>query len=185
MDSSESPWTDKSPHSAPAHVLGFPALKLRPVSTLFSAQFSEHLTKRASSPELDSDDTPRTSSPATPLSFGPSIHELTRAVSAATSLEDQSDVIRALQEQIISSKLTWQRQIWELEGQVRDLKLELEELRVAGKEDYCEACGRGKPCNGNSATNLSADAQQSKTSIVNRPRARTGISSSRFGNSTA
>lgn len=178
MDSSESSWTDKSPHSAPAHVLGFPALKLRPVSTLFSAQFSEHL------PELDSD-TPRTSSPTTPLSFGPSIHDLTRAVPAPTSLEDRSDEIRALQEHISSSKLTWQRQIWELEGQVRDLKLEVEDLKAAAKEDYCGACGRGKPCNGNSAPDLSADTQQSKTSVVNRPRVRTGISSSRFGNSTA
>ena len=57
---------------------------------------------------------------------------------------DQSSVIQALQEQILSTRRAWQRQIWELEGQVRDLKAEVEELRTAeGSSEYCMACGRG------------------------------------------
>ena len=102
---------------------------------------------------------------------------------------DQSSVIQALQEQILSSRRAWQRQIWELEGQVRDLKAEVEELRATdGKGEYCAACGRGGGgprafAGGSEASGSPRTPDEPRRAgvraggVVNRPRARTGISS--------
>jgi hypothetical protein len=75
--------------------------------------------------------------------------------------DDPTFVISALQDQLRESRKAWQRQIWELEGQVRDLKTELEELRSG---DKCEACGRG----------IILQKAASVTGVVHRPRAKTG-----------
>ncbi|KAJ8520120.1 hypothetical protein ONZ45_g3032 [Pleurotus djamor] len=170
------------PQSAPAHVTEFPALKLRPVSTVFSSHFRDHIVPP--SPQLDGDSlspasaatviSPVTPSPArSPL---PS-HTKSRTNDSASirSFNEQDNpdaVIKALQEQIVSAKQAWQRQIWELEGQVRDLKAEVEELRsTANEPGYCDSCGRGP-------------AKPVYSGVINRPRAYTG-SSARFGSSFA
>jgi hypothetical protein len=100
-----------------------------------------------------------------------------------TISEDQSSVIRALQDQMASAKIAWQGQIWELEGQVRDLKAEVNDLRLTDKKGYCEVCGRGGQNHTADPDRNRDDAVQEmkNTGVVNRPRARTGTSA-RFGN---
>ncbi|KAJ7225659.1 hypothetical protein GGX14DRAFT_421563 [Mycena pura] len=166
------------PQSAPPNVNEFPALKLRPVSTLFSSKFSDHMVILRDSdpqPALDADvDTssstsPTTTTPITPgMLLGRSSGDRDKPPMATIS-EDQPAFVQALQEQMTSAKKAWQRHVWELEGQVRDLKVELEGLRAAEGE-YCDACGRGKR----------AVHDHKTTGVVNRPRARTGTSA-RFG----
>ncbi|KAJ4485983.1 hypothetical protein J3R30DRAFT_1434413 [Lentinula aciculospora] len=179
--------------SAPANVTEFPSLKLRPISTVFSAHFGDHIL-----PSLTSDEEPDTpsslQSPTTaisPVTPGPysrpteqiSNHHHKASGSGTDAVEDQSAVIRALQDQIVTAKRAWQRQIWELEGQVRDLKAEVEDLRSAGNEPgYCEICGRGTPNSGESSGESSqGDEEKKPVSVVHRPRARTGTGQSRFG----
>lgn len=154
-----------APLSAPPNLNEFPSpLKLRPMSTLFSS-LGEHISHDGEEPDSGSLSPNTIVSPITPVSG--------RDPVPSVMGDDQSAVIRALQEQIIGAKKAWQRHVWELEGQVRDLKAEVEELRVAEAEaPYCQACGRGKP---------KEDTSHTKTSVVNRPRARTGIAASRFG----
>ncbi|KAF8167769.1 hypothetical protein B0H34DRAFT_29266 [Crassisporium funariophilum] len=172
------PWqNDQQPQSAPANVSEFPALKLRPISTLFSAQFGEHIvlnTEPRSSDETELD-TPRSLSPNGPVT--PWSHPRTSNEQALGSAgyDDQSSLVRSLQEQLNTSKKAWQRHIWELEGQVRDLKIELDDLKTTNNDEHCQSCGRGK---------IQKDAPLSALpggSVVHRPRARTGTSS-RFGN---
>ena len=157
---------DQPLHSAPATVSEFPALKLRPVSTLFSAHFGDHIVA-TESPEIGSV-TPRSSSPRavtlTPASAIGASHE--------QSFDDQASVVRSLQEQLVTEKKAWQMYIWELEEQVRDLKATVEELKGSDNKDYCKSCGRGKEV---------AVAAPHLGSVVHRPRARTGTSS-RFTN---
>jgi hypothetical protein len=168
----------EAPHSAPPSTSDFPSLSLRPVSTIFSAHFADHIV----APEVGSPveeeriaDTPSSISPATgrspmtpgfPLRSDGSTGE--KCSIAVVGSEDQSSVIQALQEQIVLARKAWQRHIWELEGQVRDLKAEVDDLRTAGKDKgHCEVCGRGK---------LLEDEPTiaKKVGVVNRPRARTG-----------
>ncbi|KAF7310792.1 hypothetical protein HMN09_00622200 [Mycena chlorophos] len=167
------------PQSAPANVTEFPALKLRPMSTLFSAHFTDHmvLPDSDSQPSLDADaDTLSSTSPIslTPLTPGTALGRSSADSKGpmATISEDQSGQIQALQEQLANSKKAWQRHIWELEGQVRDLKAEVNRLQAAETGGYCDSCGRGKRVTG--------PDPKSFTGVVNRPRARTGTSS-RFG----
>nr|VWO94390.1 Uncharacterized protein [Ganoderma boninense] len=192
-----------SPISAPSSKTDFVGLSIRPMSTLFTTELKELADKEdpslAPRPSLDIDTgTPTTAttviSPLSPdfpgvkpLGFGRSSDEKTGHISIAQDDRDQSSIIQALQEQILSTRRAWQRQIWELEGQVRDLKAEVEELRAAeGQSEYCAACGRG-------AVERVADASLSDDSyrsleeagsamkkaggVVNRPRARTGVGS--------
>ncbi|ESK97954.1 hypothetical protein Moror_892 [Moniliophthora roreri MCA 2997] len=159
--------------SAPAHITEFPTLKLRPVSSMFSTQFGEHILSSPPSPETPSS----AISPLTPGlynrpdNFG-SVTSENSSLSTGDA-DDHSVVIRKLQDQLSKSKLAHQQQIWELEGQVRDLKMELEDARSNGMKErdqlYCEHCGRG-----------SRDVGISP-SVVHRPRARTGTGQSRFG----
>lgn len=149
------------PQSAPAHMSDFPALKLRPVSSLFSTPFGEHVLAASDAP--------------TPL------------LPTASSFESNSDpdlVIRSLQDQLSSSHKAWQQQVWELQGQVRDLKAEIDHVHSGSTRDagsYCDSCGRGRklpiPLSNGSTDSLQAN------SVVNRPRARTGQSGAtgRFG----
>ncbi|KAL1748555.1 hypothetical protein HDZ31DRAFT_60290 [Schizophyllum fasciatum] len=164
---------NESPLSAPAHVHEFPApLKLRPVSTLFSA-LGEHISHDGDEPDSGSLSPPTVLSPITPVSGGrdPAPAVAGDDAAPAGAGDDPSAVIRALQAQIAGARKAWQRHVWELEGQVRDLKAEVEELRAA--EAPCAACGRGRP--------RADGAGPARTGVVNRPRARTGIAASRFG----
>ncbi|KAH9947910.1 hypothetical protein B0H21DRAFT_690921 [Amylocystis lapponica] len=187
-----------APNSAPPGTKDFVALSLRPVSTLFSTNFADQLISPGSSladsrPSLETDlGTPTTATTAlTPLS--PDFQLRTYAPPGEGKMspdgiarEDQSAIIQALQEQIMTARRAWQRQIWELEGQVRDLKAEVEELRVADSESpYCAACGRGavgRPCPDGSCPEDLKKAGV-KVGVVDRPRARTGIGS-RFASGT-
>jgi hypothetical protein len=167
LSASGKPWlVEQQPQSAPANVSEFPALRLRPVSTLFSAHFGDHIvaTDSRSSPETTDLDTPRSPSPI-------------GLMSPIMSGSGDQSIVKGLQEQLqlaITVKKAWQRQIWELEGQVRDLKAELEESKSKYSDSYCPSCGRGKK----QEAPVSAPIEGS---VVNRPRARTGTSS-RFGN---
>ncbi|KAG6832295.1 hypothetical protein H0H92_003528 [Tricholoma furcatifolium] len=193
LDIPQQPWLGELlPQSAPANVTEFPILKLRPVSTLFSGQFGDIVLSDSnpdSRPSLETDvDTPGSStrvfSPITPSSF--TLNTDPKLTPMPTGSDDQV-TISALQEQILNTKLAWQRQIWELESQVRDLKAEVDDLRRADTEGImCESCGRVQRLPPKVQTNLNRPARDTqniqKLGVVNRPRARTGISS-RFGNS--
>ncbi|KAF8807718.1 hypothetical protein BYT27DRAFT_7139002 [Phlegmacium glaucopus] len=162
---SNCPWPNDPPRrSAPANVSEFPALKLRPVSTLFSAHFGDHIVATESS-EIDLA-RPRSSSSRqvtlTPVSAARASHE---QLSTIPLPGDQASVVRSLQEE----KKAWQLHIWELEGQVRDLKATVEDLKSSNNKDYCQNCGRGKK--------EMAVAAPHSTSVMQRPRARTGTSS--------
>ena len=152
--------------SAPPGKTDFVALSLRPISTVFSSQFTDRLmameNKTPPEPALDADSgTPTTAtgsggiSPLSPdfVSLRDLREELSRpmTVTSAKSSSDDSrqDVIRALQGQIFGAKEDWQRHIWELESQVRDLKAEIREMRRAENSGrYCEVCGRGRKKSG-------------------------------------
>jgi hypothetical protein len=178
------------PQSAPPNVSEFPALQLRPVSTIFSAQFGDHIVRGSleSTAEVDSDTNSLTgpetvSSPLTPgFSLRSDSQASNKGMMSVISEDDPSHIVRALQEQISQAKRAWQLQIWELEGQVRDLKTELDEMRKSENEKpFCGACGRGKVLAAQPhASDCVHDAK--KAGIVNRPRVvRTGAAA-RFGN---
>ncbi|KAA1468259.1 hypothetical protein DENSPDRAFT_848096 [Dentipellis sp. KUC8613] len=162
--------------SAPAGTTEFPSLSLRPVSTIFSAHFSEHLIEGESPLDQEADNSTSTSgfSPVTPGFPNRSSGDK----SAAVVEEDESySVVRALQNQIATSRKAWQQQIWELEGQVHDLRAEVEELRAKeASGEHCPVCGRGASKTGSS----DGDDSARQTGVVNRPRARTGVGT-RFG----
>ncbi|KAI0673447.1 hypothetical protein C8Q78DRAFT_968742 [Trametes maxima] len=191
------------PCSAPPSKTDFVGLSIRPMSTLFSRELKEQLSVADDSslrtrPSLEVDTgTPTTAttaiSPLSPdfpssaksLGYGRSSDEKSGPVIADD--RDQSSVIQALQEQILTARRAWQRQIWELEGQVRDLKAEVEELRAAeGNTEYCAACGRGSVHRPGVEDSRNLDELRRagvKTGVVNRPRARTGVGS-RFASGT-
>ncbi|KAI0361281.1 hypothetical protein OH77DRAFT_1390950 [Trametes cingulata] len=191
------------PCSAPPSKTDFVGLSIRPVSTLFSRELKEQLAVSDDSslrtrPSLEVDTgTPTTTataiSPLSPdfasstksLGYGRSSDEKSGPVIADD--RDQSSVIQALQEQILTARRAWQRQIWELEGQVRDLKAEVEELRAAeGNSEYCAACGRGSVHRPGVEDHRNLEELKKagvKTGVVNRPRARTGVGS-RFASGT-
>ncbi|GJE85750.1 hypothetical protein PsYK624_018290 [Phanerochaete sordida] len=168
----------------------FLALNLRPVSMNFG-EFSGQITDpdEFPRPSLDTDTgTPTTgASVISPRSPSP-ICKLEEYPSDVRSVaeEDQSSVIRVLQGQIISARKAWQHQLWELEGQVRDLKAEVEELRAKeSTQEYCNTCGRGSPGT-RSPSVRHEDLKKVGVKVggvVNRPRARTGVGS-RFGSAT-
>lgn len=161
--------TDQPPRSAPAIVSEVPALKLRPVSTLFSAHFGDHIVPVESS-EIDSV-TSGSSSPR-PLPLTPGSVTQASQEQPSIPLDDQASVVRSLQEQLVTAKKAWQLHIKGLEGQVRDLQATVEELKGSDNKDYCQSCGRGQK--------IVVTAPHS-ASVIHRPRARTGTSS-RFTN---
>ena len=198
---SESRSNGGSPTSAPSSKTDFVGLSIRPMSTLFTTELKELADKEdpslAMRPSLDVDTgTPTTATTAIsplspdfpgvkPLGFGRLSDEKSgHHISIAEDDRDQSSVIQALQEQILSTRRAWQRQIWELEGQVRDLKAEVEELKaLESRSEYCAACGRGAV--GRPAMTLNSDPPRTledaslrkASGVVNRPRARTGVGS--------
>ncbi len=173
----------------------FVALSLRPVSTMFSADFNGISTPDSGHPSLDLDlGTPTTSttaiSPRSPmfLSAVDSVSSDPKRLLSVTSpqQEDQSIVIQALQEQIMTARRAWQQQLWELEGQVRDLKAEVEDLRSEDTKPYCTVCGRGSTARRMEGAARIEDLQKAGVKVggvVNRPRARTGVGS-RFASAT-
>ncbi|KZT30685.1 hypothetical protein NEOLEDRAFT_1237898 [Neolentinus lepideus HHB14362 ss-1] len=179
-----------SPRSAPPGQTDFKGLSLRPVSTAFSAHFSDHLLPGGEARgngdydlDLDTPTTMNTAVTSPSISNSPLAYSFrsddsiagNRGVSIAVAGEDQSAVIQALQDQIISARKGWQMQIWELEGQVRELKTELEQLRATGSgSGYCDVCGRG------SGTPAERQDDGGRTGVINRPRAPTS-SGGRFG----
>ncbi|KAI8980701.1 hypothetical protein BD414DRAFT_104046 [Trametes punicea] len=204
------------PSSAPPSKTDFVGLSIRPVSTLFSRELKEQLAVDDASlrtrPSLEADTgTPTTATTAvSPLSpdfpggtkYGRSSDDKSGGgvppMISAHDERDQSSVIQALQEQILTARRAWQRQIWELEGQVRDLKAEVEELRAAEAGhggEFCAACGRGSVRRqegagggGEDGKNVHVNVEELrragvKTGVVNRPRARTGVGS-RFASGT-
>ena len=185
--------------SAPPIQTNFEALSLRPISTMFSAKFPDLLTP---SPPSDTSDTPSSGTskrPDDPTPPTPGFSSSSRSNSMSTSSdypvtpnslptpghpslsmlpsEDPSGMITSLQEQIVNSRKMWQRQIWELECQVRDLKAEVEELRNTGE---CDVCGVAKR-----ERRLRTPVSQN-CSVVDRPRPRLGGGNTRsvFGGGT-
>jgi hypothetical protein len=163
------------PASAPPSTTTFPGLSLRPISTVFSAHFADHIVSSdsASSTQLD---TPSTASypPPTPASALRSLDEKHQ-----TTEDDPYLVIQQLQEQIKSTRKAWQHQIWELEGQVRDLRAEIDGMRLQElRGERCILCGR-------SETHFQGPGEPggSRPGVVDRPRARTGVGT-RFGATT-
>ncbi|KAH0838204.1 hypothetical protein J3R83DRAFT_6456 [Lanmaoa asiatica] len=163
------------PQSAPPGSTDFPGLKLRPVSTSFSSHFADIVAGAVEELQHDAH-TPSSAassstalSPFTPVSTRRSDDASTTAVE--TSGEEYL-TIKGLQDQLVFTKKAWQQEIWELHGQIRDLTSELEDLRAADHQVYCEVCGRGEPQRRHASP---LDEQQpKKVGIVNRPRARTG-----------
>ena len=170
----------------------FVTLSLRPVSTTFSADFAGQIHSTAHNGSRSSSDTdsgtPTSTTAISPQSPGfplPADKKGDKADAAAQ--EDQSAVIQALQEQVLAARRAWQREVWELEGQVRDLKAEVEDLRAANSaREYCPACGRGSVAPHTEDDSRLEDLRKADvkvTSVVNRPRARTGVGS-RFASRT-
>ena len=163
------------PASAPPLTTTFPGLKLRPISTVFSAHFADHIMSSDSASSTQPD-TPSTASypPPTPASALRSLDEKQQ-----TTEDDPYLVIQQLQEQIKSTRKAWQHQIWELEGQVRDLRAEIDGMRLQEmRGERCILCGRSEtPCQG------PGEPGGSRPGVVDRPRARTGVGT-RFGGTT-
>lgn len=152
------------PQSAPPE---FPVLKLRPVSTLFGASFGDLVpTEPRSSGETTDLETPRSPSPTTLMSPITPV-SLSRPSNEQAHMGSPEGLSksRVLQNEMVSTKKAWQRHIWVLESQVRDLKAELEAMKAKDNGEYCDKCGRG-----------SKPRSQVSTSVVDRPRARTGTS---------
>ncbi|KAF8846255.1 hypothetical protein BDN67DRAFT_28709 [Paxillus ammoniavirescens] len=164
-----------TPQSAPPGTTDFQGLKLRPISTAFSSHFADIVAspEEELQPDLYTPSSTASSgtalSPITPLSTRRSDDGPART--AETSGE-QSLVMKALQDQFISAKKAWQREVRELESRVRDLKAEVEDLRHAGDKEYCEVCGRGDSQKRGTAP--ADETQMKKLGVVDRPRARTG-----------
>ncbi|KZV75515.1 hypothetical protein PENSPDRAFT_680985 [Peniophora sp. CONT] len=203
------------PSSAPPGAPQFPSLSLRPVSTVFSAHFAGtlggdfgmDLDRDASHSSTTSGRSPTSAmspvTPGFPPSYGGGI-DPTRSGSDSGALimdansDDPNAVIAALQAQITGARKAWQRQIWELEGQVRDLRAEMEEMRAKERSgEACAFCGRGgspgydevvpahqahdMPRKGSLPS--TPEAPTGRGGVVNRPRARTGVGG-RFGAAT-
>jgi hypothetical protein len=98
---------------------------------------------------------------------------------------DPYAIIQQLQEQMKSIRKAWQHQIWELEGQVRDLRAEIDGMRLKElRGERCILCGRtDEQDQGKEEASRSTESIDSRHGIVNRPRARTGVGT-RFGSST-
>ena len=156
---------------------------MRPVSTFFSHGFADHLLSDESSPgSAKNTDASSIISPisiTSDKSLSPTragfsgnsdVPDSARSFMSRSSYSDSASVtdenptvtISSLKEKLQNESKKWQRQVWELEGQVRDLRSELEELKSG---DKCESCGRGIP---------QQDRDSNASGVVNRPRAKTG-----------
>lgn len=163
-----------SPASAPPSTTMFSGLSLRPISTVFSAHFSDHIVS------FDSPQTAPTDSSGTTANSSSTLSPVSAQRSSDATEDDPYLVIQQLQEQMKSTRKAWQHQIWELEGQVRDLRAEIDELRLKElRGERCLLCGRtDEPdrCAGEASSRSTA----SRPGVVDRPRARLGVGSTRF-----
>ena len=162
------------PQSAPPGHSDFPGLKLRPVSTSFGSHFADMVKGTAEESQRDVHTPSSTASSNTALSPFTPVSARRSDDASATAVEASGEdhlTIKGLQDQLVSAKKAWQQQIWELRGQIRDLTSELEDLRAADNQEYCEVCGRGELQNCHASA---SDEQRRKVSVVNRPRVRTG-----------
>ena len=165
------PLINPNPGSAPPIV--FPALQVRPVSTMFSSMPSDYISGAASPPPVpmlsfrptvDSPSTPGFSSRSASFSTGSSdAGPLTPSVDHSAS----AVVLSQLRDQVNGAREVWKSQIADLEAQVRALKKDVEELRMAP----CAACGH-VGCE----VILGGEV---KTSMLNRPRAKTAATGGR------
>ncbi|KAH7912576.1 hypothetical protein BJ138DRAFT_1125102 [Hygrophoropsis aurantiaca] len=177
------PSFQSAPMSAPPGTTDFQGLKLRPISTTFSAHFADIVAspedELTQDFELELPSSGGSSSIAfSPLTPGSSRRSDEKQPVIDMAQSDQSLVVKTLQEQMTSAKKAWQQQLWELQGQVRDLQAEIEELRSTDEQGHCDTCGRGTRQKQIRASG--ADTETKKLGVVNRPRARTG-DAARFG----
>jgi len=177
-----------SPASAPPSTTTFPGLSLRPISTVFSSHFANHIVSLDSPSASQTDSSSTTaggSSASSPLPTERSFDEKLAAVAGAAE-DDPYVIIQQLQEQMKSTRKAWQHQIWELEGQVRDLRAEIDGMRLKElRGDRCLLCGRSDEADqGAGAGEASRSTSGSRRGVVDRPRARTGVGT-RFGAAAA
>ncbi|KAJ3548323.1 hypothetical protein NMY22_g1307 [Coprinellus aureogranulatus] len=176
------PWSssDQPPLSAPPDMTGFPTLKLRPVSSLFSSGFEHIVPDLATSSDFDTPSSSSPHGPVSPITPGKTDPVL-RPGSTLQSTTPNSE--------LASSR----RRVTELEMQVHNLQIELEGLRSRQHDHggpYCHTCGRGRDSSpGVRDESLSSTSSSSSgsggiahASVINRPRAKT---SSRFVNAVA
>ncbi|KAH9969025.1 hypothetical protein BC827DRAFT_304853 [Russula dissimulans] len=172
-----------SPASAPPSTTTFSGLSLRPMSTLFSAHFADHIVSVDSPPtaQTDSSDaTTTTSSGRSTLNSASTQRSSDEKRLAAE--DDPYAIIQQLQEQMKGTRKAWQHQIWELEGQVRDLRAEIDDLRLKElRGERCLLCGRSDEQDQGVAETPSFTGP--RPGVVDRPRARTGVGT-RFGAAT-
>ena len=154
------PSINPNPGSTPS--IAFPALQVRPVSTMMSSLPSDYLSGAASPPPVptlpfrttaDSPSTPGFSSRSASISTGSSD---ARPQTPSVDHNANTIVLSQLRDQVNGAREVWKSQIADLEAQVRALKKEVEELKVAP----CAACGH-------------APNGEAKLSVLNRPRAKT------------
>jgi len=186
----------RPPASAPPSQTRFEGLSLRPVSTIFSAKFSDILGEFVS-PPADLGSFPSSSSNSSTPNVGPSPTHSTFETSRTNSMSTASDypltpatthgissipalsspssmvssenpntVIISLQTEMANLRKIHQRQVWELEGQIKDLKEEMEQLRNTGD---CEACGKEKKDRRTTMTSTKS-RPKAVVSVVDRPR---------------
>ena len=165
-----------SPASAPPSTTSFPGLSLRPISTVFSAHFADHIMPLDSSPTTQTDSSGITAAGSSSLS-SPSARYPSEEKYATE--DDPYLTIHQLQEQMKSIRKAWQHQIWELEGQVRDLRAEIDDMRSKElRGERCILCGRTDE-HGEGRGEVS-ESTGSRHGVVDRPRARVGVGT-RFG----
>lgn len=174
-----SPMSALSSASAPPATTTFSGLSLRPVSTVFSAHFADHIVTHGSPPTARTDSSDTASGGGSSLS-SPSAH---RPSDEKQAMDDDPYVtIQQLQEQMKSTRKAWQHQIWELEGQVRDLRAEIDGMRLKELSgERCILCGRSDEHHYEFGG--SSGSAVSRHGVVNRPRAQTGVGT-RFGSAT-
>lgn len=166
--------------SAPPSQTAFEGLSLRPVSSIFSAKFTDLLAP-LSSPPPSTANGPSSSqdslSPSTPMFDTSRSNSISTASdypstpmtgSSLPAVGPLSSVVM-LQEQMANMRKLYQRQIWELEGQVRDLKGENEKLRNTGE---CDMCGQAKK-------DRLVRARTATVSVVDRPRPKATVGNTR------
>ena len=164
------PYQNEQPRSAPANVTEFPALKLRPVSALFSTHFANIGIPASRSSDETEPPTPDSPLPSPNVLVTPlTPNSLPRMSNEQPVIVAGGDDLRTLQDQMASTRKAYQKQIQNLEDQVRDLTSQLEMFKGKGGNEYCSACGRGER------------EGPSHVSVLHRPRARTGANS-RFTN---
>lgn len=178
VENDPSPWNAESRTilSAPPSQSRFEGLSLRPMSTAFSAKFSELFSALDDSVSLlppvmpaaskssgggsptTSDFSSRSNSSDYPIT--PSSTALPGA--GVNIVGRHEDSVASLQAQLINLQKNHQREIWELESQIRDLRQVNEELRNTGN---CESCGKSKR-----EGRLKSNGSANQTSVVDRPR---------------